>query len=124
MKLVETPWWAKMVAGLITISVTIVGSLWGGFEILDLRMDSKVEQGEKRVMTYINGMKKARDEEITGIKNEFKSEVGGIKAQLSSMDSKLNLLIGMGRQRSQLRVEKEDQDLYTNIGSPKGEDTL
>lgn len=111
----------KLIVAVITISATIVGSIWTGFETLDGRMDDKVKEGKKEVMTYIQGMKSARDAEIHGINLQFYAEISGVKTQLASMDSKLNLLIGMGK-RQQVLVDKEQESLYTNMETTKKEE--
>lgn len=103
----------KLIVSLISIATTIVGSIYGGFEVLDMRMDHKVDEGEKRVMTYIHGMKATRDEEIKGIKAEFVAEVGGVKTQLVSMDGKLNILLS--RRQVTLKKDDEDEEEYYTI---------
>lgn len=112
----------KLIVTVITIATTVVGSIWGGFELLDLRMDRKVSQGEQKVMALMGTVKDEAIQVAANLKSEselkvqvidqkFMAEISGVKTQLTSMDSKLNILIGMAKTKvttyPQITTEKK-----------------
>lgn len=122
----------KLIVSVITIAGTIVSSIWGGFELLDMRMDRKVSQGEAKVLAMMkvvkddalstaSSLKTESDLKVKGIDDKFMAEISGVKTQLVSMDSKLNLLIGIAQKKTYglKQIERDEHSISQNYRTHK-----
>lgn len=87
----------KLIVAIITISATIVGSIWTGFETLDGRMDDKVKEGKAEVITLMTNMKQARDMEIKLRDENLRVEIVAIKDGMSEIKEDIRGLYRIGK---------------------------
>jgi hypothetical protein len=91
----------KLMVAVITISATIVGSIWTGFETLDDRMDSKVSEGKKEVMTIIYNLKDERNALIKAQDDKVSVQLAAINNDIGEVRKDVRSLLGLVR-RSQV----------------------
>lgn len=103
----------KLVVAVITISATIVGSIWTGFETLDSRMDKKVKDGENRVKTIIYDLKEERNAMIKNSDEKTSIQIAAVRDDINEVKQDVRALLGIAR-RSQVFLGKESDSLYAN----------
>lgn len=97
----------KLAVSVITIAVTIIGSIWGGFEHLDSRMESKVEAGKKDVLAIVyqvrgegNALLKANDEKTS-------VQLAALNSQMIEMRKDVRSILGLTRRQATLKTTRE-----------------
>lgn len=107
----------KLIVSMITISATIVGSIWAGFETLDGRMDKKVQEGEGRVVFYIDTLKKARDSENAARDKRIDDGFAKVSHDMSELREDIRGLYRIGQRIDRkVTIVQEPTDLYTKGG--------
>lgn len=103
----------KLIVSIITISATIVASIWTGFETIDSRMDGKVKEGKKEVLTLVYTLRnestsllKAQDDKVGVQLAALHNDVGEVRKDVRTM-------LGIVK-RSQAFVVKKPNSYYTN----------
>lgn len=111
----------KLIVSIITISATVVGSIWGGFEVLDMRMESKVEKGKQEVVSIITNLKNSRDLELQLRDQNVSVQLVAIKEEMSEMRKDVRAILRLSRDK--VVLEKGGNPLYTNMKQLKEENS-
>lgn len=111
----------KLIVAVITISATIVGSIWTGFETLDGRMDGKVKEGKKEVLTIVYALKEERNALIKAQDDKVSVQLAALQSEMGEVRKDVRVILGITR-RQQVLLQKEAETLYTNYKDSEKED--
>lgn len=102
----------KLIVSIITISCTIVASLWGAFEILDLRMDRKVDGGKKEVLTIVYNFKSERNALIKALDDKNTVQFVALAKDVTETRKDIRTLLNIAR-KAQVFNPKPEEHSYT-----------
>lgn len=83
----------KLIISLITIAATVVSSIWGAFEVLDIRMESKVKQGEERVLKIVEISQTGINDKILSLDNKTSVQLQAMNTQLIELHKDVRTLL-------------------------------
>jgi hypothetical protein len=89
----------KLLISLISIAVTVVGSIWAGFETLDGRMDLKVKAGKEEVYHLMSEMEKSHSGALKAQDDKVSVQFVALHGEVVEMRKDVRTLIILERRR-------------------------
>lgn len=111
----------KLVISLISIAVTVVGSIWAGFETLDGRMDLKVKAGKEEVYHLMSEMEKSHSGALKAQDDKVGVQFVALHGEMIEMRKDIRSILTLSRRQVVLKGEGPQ---YTNMGTSKKGNTL
>lgn len=111
----------KLIVSILTISATIVGSIWTGFETLDGRMESKVKEGKEEVLTIVYHMKNERNALLKAQDDKVAVQFQALTNDMQEIKKDVRAILGLTKKKI---VENKDDSLYTKNETKKEEESL
>lgn len=115
----KLPWWARLVVGAVAIATSIIGTIWGFFELQNQHRKEDKMEVRIELIREMDSRKASTEKEMIDLKDKIDIKTAGLQQQLSSMDAKLNILI----QRS-ARIVERGEGLYTTTKNKKTGDEI
>lgn len=110
---IETPWWAKIIIGLISIFLSIVA----GWEYIKMVNKTEVLSSEVRIMETVRGWRAEGRNEIRSGDSLNAAKIAGVDEKVTMIDKNVRLILK--NQLKQLSDLEEDKDgVYTRLNNP------
>lgn len=101
----------KVLGALFGLFLTVVGGIWTGYEVLDLRMDHKVMEGKKEVLSIMAVLKDERNAKIQAVDDKITERSRSLEGKIDAVNGKVDILLRLATSSRKRDVSQDNEKL-------------